>query len=342
MPSAADRTAAEAFVDALPRALCEFHARCGRSSAEQVDDCIAELGPEIREDIVVAGRVCDGMVAFYVANQTALDACMSAQRDTCRTDDLSEFCPVFDDDEFDPREICSMPTGGAEPPGSAAGVMERCDADSDCPTGMRCLGRIIGKGSRYCSIPCASTADCSPLLEASYFFRLAPKFHNNRWNRDVLSMGVSCERLASEDQSAVGEPDGRSWCAVTCQENAAVTLGDDGSSLSGCACLPNFKWADEQKTACVWDPATECSIFTPCTVANTDVHECSEGDISCVVNEGLEGTCFDFVSGSIIAACVARCNWQCDNNCLRNTCGSNPSELCTRACCYSDVEGCER
>jgi hypothetical protein len=119
MPGPSDRAAAEAFFEALPRAFCEFYARCGRLEASDVDACIEDLGPEIREDIVRDGQLCDGAIAFYIANRSELDACMTAERDSCRTDDLSEFCPVFDDDHFNPRTICDQ---GPEPGRPDAGM----------------------------------------------------------------------------------------------------------------------------------------------------------------------------------------------------------------------------
>ena len=328
------------FVEHLGRSLCEHYLRCGVLDAQEVDDCVVDLDRELLSAMVNDGMVCDGMVAFYRENQSTLDACIDATSSECGNDDLGTFCAPLE--EFDPDDICAGESANQGMPIPTGEIMAPCSSDSDCNAGMRCLGRLTGKGSRYCSIPCQEANDCRAIGAATFNIRLAEKFHNaNRWNVPVLNPGIFCVDLVGDDFENVGPADEQSWCVVGCPEKAAAGWNEDRSTMVMCACLPNHRWTDDTQSACEWDSERECSIFTPCTTANTEVSECSEANFRCIVSESLNGTCLDTVSGAAIEACANRCQWECDSACLANTCGSNPSDACTRACCSSDVPGCD-
>ncbi len=341
--AAETRQAAELFLDRLPRGLCEHYIRCGFGEASDLEACLADIREDIERSARTSGAVCDGMVAFYERHRQTLDACLATPTDNCQNDDLGQFCPPLE--ELDVASVCAQGAGNDSNQVEVGDgrIMQPCISDDGCQEGMRCLGRLAGVGGKYCSIPCQTNADCDPLIQASFFMELPEKFRNaNRWNSDYLWPGVRCTELNDASTQNVGAADGRSWCAILCQENAAAGYQDNRSTVDNCSCLPNYRWADEQQTECVWNSELECSIFTPCTSTNTEARRCSEGDFRCIVGERLEGRCFDRIDGDAIEACATRCNWQCDGECLQNTCGSNSSDACTRACCTSDVPGCER
>lgn len=210
-----------------------------------------------------------------------------------------------------------------------------CQSDADCSGDARCINSLVNGAQKYCALPCSS-ADSCPFYEDAdtwYAIGLPDNLKNaNRWNYEVLWRGQGCADAA--EYPSLGVASG-SYCVFVCPINSAAVYCDDGSgAICACACLPNYSDVDasDEVQDCQWDEATECSLFTSCTVENTDVSECSQGDFTCFVNEGLEGLCVDLVSGDDIEQCVFdRCgSADCDTSCL-SSCGGTP--LCVDACC---------
>jgi hypothetical protein len=200
---------------------------------------------------------------------------------------------------------------------------------------------VIGERG-YCSHTCTVAQDCVDLQQAIPNIVLAQNLWGaNHWNARSLHQAVLCADLAAMGNETIGAADGASWCALMCPEHSAIIKSPDGTLITGCGCWPNFrKDASKQGLVCNWDPSIECSIFSPCTRANTQVAACSAGDFSCVVNDHLEGVCFDKVSGNQIEQCIAKCRWDCDPECLANTCAAGAEDACTRACCNSTDPAC--
>jgi hypothetical protein len=221
--------------------------------------------------------------------------------------------------------------------GAKAGAA--CKADADCQSGMRCLNSMVPGQGRYCGRSCTKVEDCRPMHDQTYGIKLPAKVgaSYNHYRSDTLWRGTAC--MDPAEFPAIGTADGKRWCVYICPNYSAFTVDKQGQ-IDGCACLPNYKKASSAKGQlnCVWDSSVECSVFTPCTVKNTQKAQCSAGNFKCVMHEGLEGICYDFVTGSQIEACIAKCNWDCNPSCVAN-CGADQS--CISSCCKSSDPNCK-
>lgn len=330
-----DRTAYQDFLDALPTALCEWYEGCGLLEGESIEDCAANIDAEIVADDLD----CDAAVAFFVNNRAGIDACMSGETGACGTnDDLDAFCPSLAGFSED---ICDV----VVPPITGAGAA--CNTDADCSAGMRCLNSVLPGSVKYCAPTCEDATweqDCGEFVNNSFGLNLEDKLgaSYNHWNSDILWRVPSCSDLS--DAPEAGTPDGNSYCIWVCPNNSAGVYSEDGSgAVEACSCMPNYEKTADEPFTCEWETAPEdheCSYFTPCTEANTDLALCSNKDFSCVVNERLEGSCLDLVSGDQIEECLLSCNYECDHDCLVQTCTNFDSSFCAERCCSSDQPEC--
>lgn len=317
-----DFTAFHAFVDQLPRALCDFYVSCGELTASEVAGCVAELLAELGTEEV---RGCAAFRDFHQANQAELARCLAGELGTCKNDDVESFCPPlagFDQARCESTTPLGDGTAGA-----------RCAADTECKDAMRCLQTQMGSKQRYCGPSCQSVEDCGAVSKSATNTGMAldASYGENHWNSDSLFRGVVCAAPLSPDK--LPSDGDQQYCQYICVEQAGVVLDDSGAAVS-CACWPNYKWADSsEKDQCLWDTAQECSIFKPCLPVAEPDPVCS-GELRCLVNEDLEGSCVEFKSGEQIAACVQQCTADsCDSACLASCSGANCVELCCSFTC---------
>ncbi len=318
-----DFTAFHAFLDKLPQALCDFYVTCGELTSSGVTECVAEITAELITETV---RGCAAFRDFHETNQAELARCLAGELGTCQNDDVESFCPLLAG--FD-QALCESTS---QPGDGTAGA--HCATDSECKDSMRCLQAQMGSKQRTCGPKCQNLEDCGAVSQSATNTGIAldPRFYGqNHWNSESLFRGVLCaEPLPADKLSAEGD---QMYCQYICVEQAGVVLDESGAAAS-CACWPNYKWADANaKDACIWDTAQECSIFKPCLpVANPDA-VCS-GELRCLVNDDLEGTCVEFTSGEQIAACVQKCTADsCDSACLSSCSGENCVEVCCSFTC---------
>ncbi|MBM4353787.1 MAG: hypothetical protein FJ109_08320 [Deltaproteobacteria bacterium] len=305
-----------ALMQAVPEALCDYYIACGDMDPAEKAECVADIEDELADDI---DPDCAALLDFYMENKEAIDACMEGKSGTCEGDDLDSFCPILGQFDMAQCERATTPNDGN------AGAY--CDSAAECKTeGALCLESVVGGKQHFCAIPCSTLDDCSPMhtSKTNGGMALPAKVAgDNHWNSPTLFRGIVCDKPPN------GGAPGQKYCQYICNEWSAVVL-DEGGGASGCACWPNYRWTNEAtKDECVWDTSVECSIFKKCVPSQDPDPECS-GELSCTVNEMLEGVCIDYKTGAQMEACVRQCMADsCDSWCLASCQG----EACADICC---------
>lgn len=221
----------------------------------------------------------------------------------------------------------------ASEPG-AGQVGSTCAVDGDCGTGMRCLGNELAMEQKRCSNACTVAGDCAALMQLDVRIRLPANLSgaNNLWNNSLLARVVACSDPSSH---GLGASDGKKYCQFICPEYSAAVFSAEG--IAACHCLPNFKNIGETGTqTCVWDSSVKCSLFVGCKPASTTDPACA-GEPSCIVNDALEGTCFDMKTMSQMDACqFSQCGGypHCDPDCVSTSCSNSTSPDCVDVCCH--------
>lgn len=215
-----------------------------------------------------------------------------------------------------------------------------CDADADCPSGLRCIGPTgYEYGAKYCAPTCNVPADCEAFAKTSYAISvpLDPDgFGPNQWNSTLLQRGVLC----AETPDIGGT---QKFCQFFCPENAAVT-----AEGNGCPCLPRHKFvktADDKVVRCEWDDASQCSILqypghsNACDACNSKpfFDGCYPGNYKCALNRSFNGTCYDWPDVSSLDACISSATYDCDESCtaacVPNESGIDVGDSCSKLCC---------